>query len=102
MDLQNQAKKLKLETPRHVYTISMTTAPDGITIVTPSGEGGTLRLRWEHIYQVYRVKGCIYFYISARQAFLLPEDQSNVETDELWKFLGEMLPAEKVIDRRKH
>lgn len=102
MDLQTQSKKLKLETPKHVYTISMTTAPDGITIVTPSGEGGTLRLRWEHIYQVYRVKDCIYFYISARQAFLLPEDQSNVETDELWTFLGEMLPAEKVIDRRKH
>ena len=34
--------------------------------------------------------------------FLLPEGQSNVETDELWTFLGEMLPAEKVIDRRKH
>lgn len=64
MDLQAQSKKLKLETPKHVYTISMTTAPDGITIVTPSGEGGTLRLRWEHIYQVYRVKDCIYFYIS--------------------------------------
>lgn len=101
MDLRNQSKKLKLDTPRHVYTLTMTDAPDGITIVTPTGQGGTLRVHWANIFRVYRVKDCIYFYISPRQAFLIPNDQSNVETDELWKFFEEMIPAEKLFNRIK-
>lgn len=99
--LRQQAKKLKLEPPKHVYTVSMTAEEDGITIVTPTGEGGTLRVKWVDVDHVYRVDGCIYFFLSARQAFLLPDGQANVTADELWEFLEEQLPDEKLSDRRK-
>lgn len=99
--VNSQAKKMKLEPPKHVYTVTMTDAAEGISIVTPTGEGGTLRVKWANLFMVYRVDGCIYFFISPRQAFLFPDDQANVTPDELWEFLKENMPAEKLVDRRK-
>ncbi len=99
--IKMQAKKLKLDTPKHVYTVTMTNAPDGITIVTPTGEGGTLRVRWDQIHMVYRTAGCMYMFISQRQAFLLPDGQANVSADELWSCFTEKLPTEKCEDLRR-
>lgn len=99
--VNSQAKKMKLEPPRHVYTVTMTDDEEGISIVTPTGEGGTLRVKWANLHMAYRVAGCIYFFISPRQAFLFPDDQANVTPDELWDFLKEKMPEEKLSDRRK-
>lgn len=96
-----QAKKMKLEPPKHVYTVTMTDAEDGLTIVTPTGEGGTLRLKWAGLHAAYRVNGCIYLFVSLRQAFLLPDGQANVTPDELWDYLGEKMPEASLHDRRK-
>ncbi|MDO4268071.1 MAG: YcxB family protein [Eubacteriales bacterium] len=96
LSVREQAKKMGLERPKHVYTVSMTDAPDGIAIVTPTGKGGTLRVRWDQIHAVYQAKDCIYFYVSDRQAFLLPKGQANVPDDKLIRFLVSQLPAEKL------
>ena len=99
--INTQAKKMKLEPPKHVYTVSMTGAEEGVSVITPSGEGGTLRVKWSNVHMAYRVNDCIYLFISPRQAFLFPDGQANVTPDELWAFLKEQLPGEKTKDRRK-
>lgn len=99
--VNSQSKKMKLDPPKHVYTVTMTDAEEGISIVTPTGEGGTLRIKWANLFAAYRVKDCIYLFVSPRQAFLLPDNQANVTPDELWDFLGEHVAKEKLTDRRK-
>lgn len=93
--IKTQIKKLKLDTPKHVYTVTLTDADDGITIVTPTGEGGTLRVRWDQLHMVYQAASCLYLFVSPRQAFLLPEGQASVSDEALQNFLKEKLPAEK-------
>lgn len=97
--IRQQARKMKLDTPKHVYTVSMTSAADGITITTPTGEGGTLRQNWANLFAAYRCKGCIYLFIAPQRAFLLPDHQANVSPDELWAFLQENMPSEKLFNR---
>lgn len=99
--VNSQSKKMKLDPPKHVYTVTMTEDEEGISIVTPTGEGGTLRVKWNNLHAVYRVKDCIYLFVSPRQAFLLPDNQGNVSPDELWNFLSEHTAKEKLFDRRK-
>ncbi len=101
LSVSQKARELNLETPRHVYTVSLTSAPDGITINSAIQSTGTLRVRWEQVHHAYRTNNCIYLYISPRQAFLLPDHQSNVSPNELWDFLGKYLSADKLTDRRK-
>lgn len=100
LSVRAQAKKLKLDPPRLVYTLHFTSAADGITVTSPNKSEGTLRLNWANLFGAWRVKGAIYFYSSERQAFLLPDNQATVSADELWEFLKENLPAEKLHDRR--
>ena len=100
LSVRAQAKKLKLDPPRLVYTLNFTRAEDGITVTSPNTSEGTLRLNWSNLLGAWRVKGAIYFYSSERQAFLLPDGQATVSADALWEFLSENLPAEKLHDRR--
>ncbi len=99
--ISQKAQELKLNKPHLTYTVNLTDAPDGITVSTATGQGGTLRVRWDQVYHAYRAKSCIYFFVSPRQAFLLPDHQSNVSPDQLWEFLNKKLPAEKLTNRRK-
>lgn len=98
--VRQQAKRLGLKTPHYVYTVSLQDRPDGITINSAKKEDGTLRHRWDLVHKAYRVKGCIYFYLSPRRAFLLPDGQANVSADQLWDFLGKHLTAEQMKDCR--
>lgn len=100
LSVRAQAKKLKLDPPRLVYTLNFTDAPDGVTVTSPNKSEGTLRLNWSNLFGAWRVKNAIYFYASERQAFLLPDGQASVSADVLWDFLREKLPAEKLHDRR--
>ncbi|MDD3251381.1 MAG: YcxB family protein [Lachnospiraceae bacterium] len=95
--IRQQAKKMKLDKPKHVYTVSLTSAADGITIVSPTGEGGTLRQNWSDLFAAYRRKGCIYLFVTPQRAFLLPDGQANATPDELWAFLQSHMPPEKLF-----
>lgn len=99
--IRQKAKELKLDSPHLSYTVNMTDAADGITINTPDNRGGTLRVRWSQVHHAYRAKSCIYFYVSARQAFLLPDGQANLTPDELWEYLKAHLQESQYTDRRR-
>lgn len=101
LSVRQKANELKLDTPHLSYTVNLTDAADGITINAANNKGGTLRVRWSQIHHIYRTKNCIYFYVSPRQAFLLPDGQANVSPDELWDYLKEHLTDSQYTDRRK-
>ncbi len=99
--LWTQAAKLKLDTPKHVYTVSMTDGPGGVAVEAANGRGQVLRLAWDKLFAAYRVKGCVYLFVTSRQAFLLPDGQASVSQDELWELLKNHMGREKLYDKRR-
>lgn len=51
---------------------------------------------WEQLYRAYRVRGCIYLYVSAQRAFLLPE---GPQSQAAWDMLERHIP-EGTVDLR--
>lgn len=83
--LNAQAKKLRLDTPRPAYTLVMERT--GVTVTNDMKAEEPVVLKWKQFAAAYRRKGCIYLYVNAARAFLLPDGQADVSPDELWAFL---------------
>lgn len=96
--VQSQVDRMHLKKPQLVYTVYLDGEKDGVVIADPKANSTAFR-SWEDIFGAYRVRGCIYLYVSPRQAFLLPDGQANVSDDELWAFLQKKLPADKLKNR---
>lgn len=96
--LKMQAKRLKLNPPRHVYKITLTSEADGIC-ADGLGEENT-RYKWGEAHGAYRRSGYTYLYVLKTKAFILPDRDVPEGGDALWQFLGEMLPQEKTHDCR--
>ncbi len=52
---------------------------------------------WADLYMAYRVKGCIYLYVNADRAYLLPDCE---DSDAAWDLICSRLPEEKKKDLR--
>jgi hypothetical protein len=92
-----QVKRFGLERPRAVYTLSFSREENGVFAQNPGGESA--RYEWALLYGAFRVSGCVYLYVTKNRAFILPENQAN--GGDLWGLVSEMLPTEKVWDKRK-
>ena len=54
-----------------------------------------LEMEWSSIQKAFRKKGCIYLYVTAAKAFLLPDGQADAPDKDVWDFLVQHLGAEK-------
>lgn len=97
--IEAQIKSHKLQKPRLVYSLRLSGDPDGVSVTSPAGESA--QYKWVGMYGAYRVSGCAYLYVANNKAFLLPDGQTEGGSDALWSLLADMLPAEKMHDRRK-
>ena len=100
--LKLQIKAFDLENPKPVYSLHFSEKSDGIEVTNHGGGDGPLVYEWNNIHAVYRVLGCIYFYVLPDKAFLLPDGQAAGGDEALWEIITKMTPAEKIHDRRKH
>lgn len=53
---------------------------------------------WADATMAYRVKGCIYLYVSTARAYLMPDGK---DTEAAWEMIRRCLPKEKITDCRK-
>ena len=88
LSIKAQSDRMKLDTPRHAYSLSADS--DGLEI-TMAKE--TQHVAWEQIYAVYRRKNCTYLYVSPGQAFLLPHEQIPDGAETLWTLLRNVVPV---------
>lgn len=95
--IKSQVKAYKLEKPQPVYSLKLSDEPDGVYVTNPGGESA--QYEWSTLHSAYRVAGCVYLYVSANKAFLLPDGQAEEGTDALWSMLTGMLPPKKLHDR---
>ncbi len=94
-----QAEDRRLEPPRRVYTVTL--GGKHLAVENNQKKEETLILNWKDVPQAYRVKGCIYLYVSPAKAFLLPDGQADVPDNEVWEYLVKHMGAQKCQNRRK-
>lgn len=80
-----QAVRLKLKPARRVYTVTL--RETGILVENNQKKEGLLEMEWSSLRCAFRKKGCIYLYVTAAKAFLIPDGQAGVPDREVWAYL---------------
>ena len=88
-----QALRAKLKPARLVYTVTL--RETGIRVVNHQKKEDPLETDWASVRKAFRKKGCIYLYVTAAKAFLLPDGQADAPDPEVWDYLTRHLGAEK-------
>ena len=85
--LKQQARRLKLDGERIVYTLRF--QQEGVHVTAGQQEND---FSWEQLHHAYRVPGCVYLYAAPRKAFLLPD---SGQEEAVWPQITAHLPPEK-------
>ena len=82
-----QVERHGLDRPRAVYTVTLNA--DGVRVTNDQREEAPLVAPWKDVWAAFRVKGCIYLYVTPARAFLLPDGQADggVSSEEIWGYL---------------
>jgi len=91
--VRREAKRSGLSPEKTQYTVTL--SPEKIHV---TNEKERADFEWKRVHMAYRVKGCIYLYVSPARAFLLPE---NENTPPAWSLIRAALGADRAQDRTK-
>ena len=80
-----QAARYGLDKPRLVYTVTLNA--DGVGVVNNQKAEDAVQVPWKEVQAAFRAKGCIYLYVNAARAFLLPDGQGGTSPEELCAYL---------------
>ena len=82
----------RLDSGRIAYTLHL--KEEGLLVVAGQERA---ECAWDRIFLACRVRGCIYIYVSAQRAFLLPDCG---QSEAAWALLREKVPGERLRERR--
>ena len=80
-----QVARYALDRPHRVYTVVLNA--DGVHVTNSQKAEAAVHVPWKEAQAAFRVKGCIYLYVNAARAFLLPDGQGNAPAEEIWGYL---------------
>ena len=80
-----QVANYHLDKPRQVYTVTLNA--DGVGVTNDQKAEEAVRVPWKEVQAAFRAKGCVYLYVNAARAFLLPDGQGDNDPDEVWGYL---------------
>ena len=87
--VKGQAKKLRLDPPRRVYTVEL--SDECVRVTNDLKEEETVTLEWQKMPGAFRRKKAIYLYATPARAFILPDGQADATPDEVWAMLEKNL-----------
>lgn len=96
--VKTQVQKMKLNPPRHVYTIRLSASANGIMFYYPDEKNYAGRYSWKNIPGAWRTKNAIYLYVTKQQALLIPD--STQEYEEIWNFIKSHLEKEQIHEEK--
>lgn len=96
--LQQQVEKMKLDPPRHVYTVELSDDAEGVKYYHPKELHPAGSYSWKAIYGAWRTRNAVYLYVSEQQALLFPLSTKKINQDEIWAFLSRRLDASRLHD----
>ena len=86
-----QAAQRKLKPARAVYTVRLNW--EGVQVTNDQKKEEPVRLKWSEVQAAFGARGCVYLYVNAARAFLLPDGQASVSPEELWAYLVKHMGA---------
>ena len=81
-----QVARFRLDKPRAVYTVVLNA--DGVHVKNDQKEEAPVEVPWKDVQAAFRVRGCVYLYVNAARAFLLPDGQGDAPPEEVWGYLA--------------
>ena len=60
---------------------------DGVSVTNDQKEEAAVQVPWKEVQAAFRVKGCVYLYVNAARAFLLPDGQGSAPQEEIWGYI---------------
>lgn len=92
LSVRTQIRKLGLSRQRDAYTLCL----DKKGLEVFNGKEKTF-YQWDSFYGAYRRKDGVYLYVSARQAYLLPDSQAGGKAGAIWDLIRQSLPADRLF-----
>lgn len=89
--VKKQAKKLRLDPPRAVYTLIL--SEQSVTIHNDLKAETDVTLPWDKLPAAFRVRRAIYLYAAPTRAFILPDGQADAPQDEVWQRIVDHVPT---------
>ncbi len=86
-----QVERHKLDPPRRVYTVRL--SREGVNVVNDQKDEPPLDVPWKDVQAAFRAKGCVYLYVNAARAFLLPDGQADADPAALWALIEKHMGA---------
>ena len=86
-----QVERHKLDPPRRVYTVRL--SREGVNVVNDQKDEPPLDVSWKDVQAAFRAKGCVYLYVNAARAFLLPDGQADADPAALWALIEKHMGA---------
>lgn len=97
--VKEQAKKMRLDPPRKVYTLTLDDG--GVTIRNDMKVEADVHLEWDKIPAAFRMRKAVYLYASPVKAFILPDGQADASPAEVWDFIVKHLPEGRANVKKK-
>lgn len=97
ISIHTQIKKYGLKKPKFVYSLTLN-EEKGVTITTKQQK---VKFPWDSFQYAYRMRDCIYLYLSANRAYLLPASQIPGGTKALWALLKRAISEQKLFDHSR-
>lgn len=94
--VSEQIKNMKLDPPRHVYTLELTGAKQGITFYHAGEKQPDGRYYWNKIHAAWKTRYAIYLYVSPEKAIIIPSGTEGINFEEVWSFIAKHLNESQI------
>lgn len=94
-----QAKKMRLDPPRPVYTLTL--GEDGVDIHNDLKAENDVHLPWNKIPAAFRVRSAVYLYATPAKAFILPDGMADASDAEVWDYVVKHMPEGRASVRKR-
>ena len=89
VQIEAQIARQGLKQAPAVYSLRLDAG--GVRVTNDQKQESPLSVAWKDVPAAFRDKSCVYLYVSAARAFLLPDGQADADPDALWDYLREHL-----------
>ena len=98
IQLQVQVSAMKLKEHPEIYSLWL--REEHVRVVSAGRPEAPADLYWNQFYAAYRRSDCIYLYVNPQRAFLLPEGQASVSSEDLWDFIRKSMSSGRCLSVR--
>lgn len=94
--VKQETEKMKLGTPRQVYTINLSTSSNGIHYFYPNETTAAGQYSWKSVSVAWKTRDGIYLYVTPHQALIIPKTTQSPDYNTIWQFIKSNLMESQI------